>query len=138
MISMLKHVDDGGVAVKKCVDMLCFCARHSMMAAARVAKSTQIIDALRLMCLNATKLDSGATVGKAVALSKSAMELLAVLCQSGKPIAQQIYRSGILDLLKQFILAPVQSDHGMCQSALHVWRVCLAYGIDTENILTVL
>ena len=139
MISMLEQVADGGVAVNKCIEMVSFCAKHSMMAAARIAKSTQLINTLKKICLQASVSESGPAKKKASAMSVAAMELLAVLCQSGRLTAQQLCQRGILELPKQFILSPVgQLEDDQFQAALHLWRICLIYGIDTDDVMTVL
>ena len=150
---VLGELNDNGQAVQKCIEMITF-VLSTQRWPARASKCRNSWMPLNFCLIpegvgmndkasNGLKQhqNQDAKFGPSIA----AMELLAVLCQSGKPIVQQLSRSGVLSLLKRFIIVPAiklgkptPKQNRQCEAALQVWRICLIYGIDTQDCMTVL
>jgi len=115
-----------------CLDILSFCARHSMASAAVIAASNTI-KCLRDISLEFTDRCPICTVG--------CLRLIRLLCCSSRSVVERFQRDQLLTVIHRFVLvSSVDGDDvgdDVVVESLKIMRVCIEYGIEVMETLRV-
>lgn len=132
-------------------DVLIRIARHSPAAAHLVAECPRLWPCVRLLFIEVfpDKLsqvggegeggDEGGAVAYVHPLPK-AIELVRVLCQASRVLAERCVEEGLLDSLMRFVvggtLVPAHAAHALFVEAVRAWTACALYGLHVHAFPT--